>query len=79
MLSEMYASSLKQRQKTVITSDISITFDILTKSKLFCRINEKILFYENLCLFFFYLNERLTFINRQNAYFKTIKLKIYQA
>ena len=51
MLSEMKASSLKQRQKTVTTSDISTAFDILTTSKLFCRINKKILYYENLYFF----------------------------
>ena len=53
MLSEMKASSLKQRQKTVNNSDISTAFDILTTSKLFCPINKKFSFYENLYLFFF--------------------------
>ena len=40
MLSEMKASSLKQREKTVTTSDILNTFEILTISKLFCQINQ---------------------------------------
>ena len=64
MLSEMKAISLKQRQKIVTTSDILITFDILTTTKPFCRRNKKFLFYENLYSFFFILNERKTFINR---------------
>ena len=61
MLSEMKASSLKLRQKNVTTSDISTTFDILTTSKLFSRINKKISFYENLYLFFFYFKRKINF------------------
>ena len=64
MLSEKNASSLKQRQKTLTTSDISTTFDILTTSKLFCRINKNLSFYGNFYLFFYILNERITLINR---------------
>ena len=60
MLSEMNASSLKQRKKTVTTSDISTMLDILTTSKLY---RQKILFFliYICCLV---LNKRLTFISR---------------
>ena len=61
MLSEMKTSSLKQRQKTATTSDISTTFDILTTSKLFCRINKSFSFYENLYLFFLYFKRKINF------------------
>ena len=46
MLSEMKASSLKQRQKIATFSDISTTLDILTTSKLFHQTNKKYYFYE---------------------------------
>ena len=46
MLSETKASSFKQRQKTVTTSDISTTLDILTTSKLYRQKNKNNSFYE---------------------------------
>ena len=50
MLSETKTSSLKQRQKTVTTSEISTTFDFLTISKIYRQINENNSCYENLYL-----------------------------
>ena len=47
MLSETKKSSLKQKQKTVTTSDILTTLDILTTSKLYRQKNKNNSFYEN--------------------------------
>ena len=46
MLSEMKTSSLKQRQKTVTTSDISTTLEILTTPKLYRQKNKNYSFNE---------------------------------